>query len=135
MREHGDPTRSTRTTLFAENIFVSPGSLDAVIVSDPGCMFDNNLMYPQATSVGTNTIVADPMFVAPHLRRLSSPGRKSGDRSRGFRYDGPEVDHDAFMRTDGERPAHGPRRVRIPLRALSLRRGKRSTGREKSDAC
>lgn len=50
---------------FVNNIFASVLGTNAMVNNGTRCVFEKNLAFPQATSVGTGTIIMDPRFVDP----------------------------------------------------------------------
>ena len=73
----GDDASTPTGISFVNNIFYAPGTLNSVLSAGTKCIFNNNVIYPQTQSVGTNTIVSDPKLADPtngnlHLQ-ASSP--------------------------------------------------------------
>jgi hypothetical protein len=50
---------------FVNNIFNSPSGGTSVSNGGSYCAFDNNAIYPQSVTTGTNTIAQDPKLVDP----------------------------------------------------------------------
>jgi len=99
--------------LFVDNIFysVGVGSGNSVQTAGANCNFDTNVIFPQSLVIGTNNILADPLFAdAAHADLHLTNGSPAVDAAKTTAND-PTADLDGTRR---------PQRVRLDIGAYEL---------------
>lgn len=105
----GNTSNYVRSVVFENNIlFAAPTTGTSSVVIPRQCQFKNNLLYPQATTVGTSNIVMDPLFVdlsgGDYHLQPNSPAKDVGQPSVGL---SPSQDFDRVSRPQGTAPDLG----------------------------